>query len=245
MRFLLLVAFCGWIFLPGLALGAAESAQEVHAVVQRLAAAREVLAAHPPAPGAPRADAELYVLSEVLAAGGATARADAARRYLLDFLKASPLVALVPPVPAGIMPLEDFDPDPDLARLWLAGLASAAPDDLGATSEAWADWFSLARAAARSPRDLLSAETAVDFLRRSPRSPWAGWAALQLLWRTWLADPDHADGTAFAGFAARHPNHPLAAEARAAADLPRFFPRLMAWRSALVPGWGETRWNRA
>jgi hypothetical protein len=78
-----------------------------------------------------------------------------------------------------------------------------------------------------------------DLLAEAPDSPWAGWLSLQVLLARRLLLSDRGGGEAFSEWAAAHPDHPLAPEAREAASLRWVSPLALARRSALFPGWGE------
>jgi hypothetical protein len=231
--------------LPVLALAVLLAAAPVRAEEAAEAAARDRLAAGVAAlrtsaagPGAAfSAEFQLYALGEALAAAGQTLHADQFRRYLAAYYPKSPLCALLPAKPEDVLPLEYFDPDPEVVRLVRTTFERYAASPSG-PADADLELGILNLAAGESRMPLPPAGTA-DLLDAEPSSPWAGWLSLQLLWARRLLDPVPDGGEAFTAWAAAHPDHPLAAEAREAASLRWVAPLDMARRSALLPGWGE------
>lgn len=206
----------------------------------RLAAGVRALQASPSAPGASLSpEFQLYALGEALAASGRDVYADRFRSYLRAYYPKSPLAALLPADLGDALPLEYFDPDPEVARLvrtvyerFAASPAGAGPTDADTD-------LRLLELAAGESRMPLPPAGVIDLLDQGPDSPWAGWLSLQVLWARRLLLSDRSGGEGFAVWGAEHADHPLATEAREAASLRWAQPLALAQRSALLPGWGE------
>lgn len=220
---------------------AAEPAAPTEAdLAGRLALACQSLAAAPEAKASGRLeDLELFWLAELMDFQGEALEARRTRRYLAAYWPRSPLLPLLPSLRTDGDLLSDFTPDPDWSRLvkacyqWLGRPAVAsdpADPDLEAAvaiSLAYLEGIAAGGLGARLE----------SFLREYPESRFAGWAVYQQAWIHWM----EADGdpSGFSALRAQQAEHPLAAEAAEAATVPYFEPRSVAWRSSLLPGWGE------
>lgn len=237
---LLGAALAAWLG-TGVAFAQPETAATADAeLAGRLAQACRSLAASPEFKAAGRQEGlELFWLAELMAFQGEDFEARRIRRYLAAYWPRSPLLPMLPPVRRDGDLLSDFTPDPDWSRLvkacclWL-GPMPAAPDPADPELEA-AVALSLAYLEGVSGNDLQASLAA--FVREYPESRFAGWAVYQQAWAQWL----EADGelAGFSALRAQYPDHPLAAEAAEAANVPYYNPRALAWRSSLLPGWGE------
>lgn len=237
MRRVLKIAAAGLMVAAGVLPARAAETPDAR-LAERLAAAVQALRPVRPADAPGRLpDLELFALAEAYASLGQTDRADAYRRYLKNFFRTSPLLALLPPATDEAEFLENYDPDPDFSRLIRniyrrLVLAEQPLPPRAAQEEAEL----LLAVAAADPGFLPAPEDLQAFLRRHPESPWAGWAAYQLLWASRLEPDDGSSTAGFSRFAAEHREHPLGEEAGEALDVRRVSPRQMALISAALPG---------
>jgi hypothetical protein len=210
------------------------------AVAERLlAGARALSVQGSPAASGRLQDWELFAVAEALASLGQDYRADQYRRYLQTYFPRSPLLRLLPPVPAEVTPLDYFEPDPDLSR-WLRNIyRRLTAADPAPPAEELADMVELLRVASELPEMPPAAGPLEEFLRLRPESPWAGWAAYQLAWRSRLEASDRSGAECLGRLASEHKDHPLGEEAGEALDLRWQSPRRLALVSALVPGLSE------
>lgn len=230
-----LLLACGLMF-PARPLQAVEQAEE--ALNQLQAACRQEATTPASARTGRQEDLELFVLAQAWKHQGLPKRAAAYLEYLRTYFPHSPLTSLAGPVVSETGYLEQFDADPDFSRLIKAGCTCLGGDHAQATAslEVWLDLISTFAA---GPERLPDAVGLQRFLEKYPDSPLAGWAAYELVWEQRLVSDPESGFHLAADFAAAHPGHPLAQEAAESLDLPWFKPQALAFRSILLPGWGE------
>ncbi|MEW6516457.1 MAG: hypothetical protein AB1439_06095 [candidate division FCPU426 bacterium] len=222
----------------GLALAQSEPVASVETdLADRLVEACQTLAAAPAMKTTGRVeDLELFWLAELLDYEDQGFEARRVRRYLAAYWPRSPLLPLLPPLKSEGELLSDFTPDPAWSRtvkafyLWLGREETTDALDLDAAVALSLAWLQAVGEGGALP----------DFaalVNEFPESRFAGWAVYLQAWSHWLETDGDLAG--FAALRARHPEHPLAAEAAEAALVPHFDPRSLAQRSSLLPGWGE------
>jgi len=174
-------------------------------------------------------DLEIVFAALGFEAMGDPDEANAFRQYLLDYYEKSPLVKILPPVPADSGLLSDYDPGPAYSRL-----VRALYTDLTAHREQTR--LEPLGEVLKTQMQERDGDCFADFIRSRPDSQYAGWFAYQMAWHQAVAANS---AEPLAAFSRACPGHPLAQEARQALDMQFFSPRRLAQLSGLLPGSGE------